>query len=91
MIRSLGRPAGVAPALAKELCRAQLQKRSHDATVSLKAAPSLAAAAISPRSGNSAFSSAPKDGSTCGIQRLATALTITIVVNNPPAIEIVVK
>lgn len=38
-----------------------------------------------------AFGSTPKNDWTCQVQRLATALTITTVVNKPPAIATVVK
>jgi hypothetical protein len=38
-----------------------------------------------------AFDSTPRTGWMYRVQRLATALTITTVVNNPPAIATVVK
>jgi hypothetical protein len=45
----------------------------------------------SPRLVSFAFGSASEKGWTCQVQRLATALTITTMVNNPPAIATVVK
>jgi hypothetical protein len=72
------------------LCKAQLQKRSRDATTSLKATLSPIAAVIN-CSFRFASGSTPRKDSTCRIQRLATALTVTTVVNNPAAIAMVVR
>jgi hypothetical protein len=91
MIRSLNRPAGFALARAHPiLCRAQLQKILWDATALLSIAPPQADS-NSPRRTGFAFDSTPQKGWMRQVQRLATALTITTVVNNPPAIATVVK
>ena len=45
----------------------------------------------SPRLVSFAFGSTPKKGWTYRVQRLATALTITTVVNNPLAMAMVVR
>ena len=45
----------------------------------------------SPHRTSFAFDSTPQKGWMCQVQRLATALTITTVVNNPPAMAMVVR
>jgi hypothetical protein len=72
------------------LCKAQLQKILWDATALLQTAPPQADG-NSPRLLSFAFDSTLKNGWTHRVQRLATALTITTVVNNPPAIATVVR
>ena len=82
---------GLAPrALTQSLCRAQLQKILWDATALLETAPPQADG-NSPDRTRFAFDSTPQKGWMYLIQRLATALTITTVVNKPPAIAMVVR
>jgi hypothetical protein len=72
------------------MCKAQLQKILWGATALLETAPPQADG-DSPRLLSFAFDSTLKNGWTHRVQRLATALTITTVVNNPPAIATVVR
>jgi hypothetical protein len=72
------------------LCKAQLQKTLWDATALLETAPPQADG-NSPRLLRFAFGSTSEKGWTCRVQRLATALTVTTMVNNPPAIATVAK